>query len=252
LVFRPAGHGALLENLNNLHGDLVFVRTIDNILHQDRHGEVSRWKKILGGYLVDLQETVFDLLSQLISEAASEANIAGAEALCRSRLGLEAMPANLKNLPFQARRDYWIDRLNRPIRVCGVVRREKDPGGAPFWVTDRDGKESLQLVERAQIDATSRQQLEVWEAAEFFNPVDIVCGVRDVHGKPFELDRFKDPGSASSTTKMQGNQLLKTLEMPGLWNGSMAYWNTVFIEVPRSTFQPVKTVLDLLKPEHQG
>lgn len=138
--------------------------------------------------------------------------------------------------------------LNRPVRVCGVVPRESEPGGAPFWVKGAaSGIETVRIVERAEVNMKAPDQSQIWESASYFNTVDIVCGVRDFQGHPFNLLNFRDAGATFVTTKLWKGRLLRSLELPGLWNGSMANWNTVFVETPRSTFRPVKTALDLLK-----
>ena len=202
LLFRPAGHGALISNLSALRGDIVAVKNIDNILPPSRVEEVVRWKTILIGVLVECQE-------QAHASAA------------------------------------------RPIRVCGVVRNEGEPGGAPFWVSAGGAAPTIQIVEAAQVDARSESQQAVFASSTHFNPVDVVCGVRDASGQPFELDAFVDPDTAFVSHKSFEGRNLVALERPGLWNGAMARWSTVCVEVPASTFAPVKTVLDLLRPQHQ-
>jgi hypothetical protein len=251
LVFRPGGHGALIRNLDAMRGDVVFIRTVDNILPEDQHKNVARNKMVLGGFLISLQRGVFRHLQKLCSERLSAEAIRAAEDFGRSCLFLKA-PEDLKHRSIQLQKEYWAGHLNRPLRVCGVVPRKEEPGGAPFWVDGPGGTETLQIVEEAEVDLKSPDQRYIWESSQYFNPVDIVCGVRDFQGRSFNLFDFRDPGTTFVTTKSWEGRRLQSLELPGLWNGAMAQWNTVFVEVPKSTFRPVKTVLDLLTPVWSG
>ena len=201
LLFRPAGHGALLENLQALGGDLVTIKNIDNVVPFARSRDVVRWKRLLIGYLVTIQPS---------------------------------MPKD------------------RPLRVCGVVKNEGEPGGAPFWVRRGDGQTSPQIVEASQTDAEDPEQRRIFESATHFNPVDLVCAVRTPDGDSVDLRAFVDDSAVFVTTKTYEGRTLSALERPGLWNGAMANWHTVFVEVPAATFAPVKTVFDLLRPEHQS
>ncbi|HWN43507.1 MAG TPA: DUF4301 family protein [Thermoanaerobaculia bacterium] len=242
LLFRPGGHGALLDNLASLAGfgwDLVLLKNIDNVVPDGRKPLVNGWKKALSGYLLALQERIFRVLERLESDPATldEASKLVEEELSRP-------------IPVGAdRRQFVIEALNRPLRVCGVVRNQGEPGGGPFWVEDACGQLSLQIVESSQIDPKIRQ--EMLAGSTHFNPTDIVCALRDRHGAPYDLHRFVDPTTVFISSKSHEGRPLKALERPGLWNGAMAGWNTVFVEVPDETFAPVKTVLDLLRPEHQ-
>jgi len=197
LVFRPGGHGALLENLNDLQGDLILIKNIDNISHSRLWPEQLRWKKIL--------------LGVLLRERAAD----------------------------------------RPTRVCAVVRNTGEPGGGPFWVHGRDGRSTRQIVESAQVDLQHPDQKRIFDSATHFNPVDLACSLRDASGHTFDLHRFRDDEAVFVSSKSKDGKQLLALELPGLWNGAMAYWHTIFVEVPLETFNPVKTILDLLRPAHQ-
>ena len=250
LLFRPAGHGALLSNLHELHGDVVFIKNIDNVVPDHLKEPCSHYQRILGGLLVGLQDTVFSFLTQLESGATSPALLERITEWANQSLAL-AIPNQWheRTIPQKAR---WLFTwLNRPIRVCGMVPHVNQPGGGPFWVGQEDGATSLQIVEASQVDPDSPAQQEVFASSTHFNPVDMVCGVRDYQGRPFHLDRFVDPDTGFIAQKSYKGKELKALELPGLWNGGMANWHSVFVEIPRETFNPVKTVLDLLLPEHQ-
>lgn len=250
LLFRPAGHGALIENLNDLDGDVVLVKNIDNIQPDRSRAATARWKKILGGLLLDLQGRGFDLVRRLGSGRADPETLVEARAFVSSRLGRE-VPAAVAAGGVDAQRAFLLSCLERPIRVCGVVRNTGEPGGGPFWVRGKDGNTTRQIVESAQIDVRSPGQQGISAASTHFNPVDLACGLRDARGRRFDLHAFVDPNAVIITRKSSGGRELQALERPGLWNGAMAHWNTVFVEVPGETFTPVKTVLDLLRPEHQ-
>ncbi|MBN2233151.1 MAG: DUF4301 family protein [Deltaproteobacteria bacterium] len=250
LVFRPGGHGALLINLAKLHGDLVFIKNIDNVVPDRLKAETCRWKKALGGLLVEIQDEVFPLLRQL-EEQPDDAAVVARAADCGWRYGCIELPAALAGSGTVARAAFWFERLHRPVRVCGMVKNDGEPGGGPFWVRDGQGRVTPQIVESAQVDHDVDLQECAWLAATHFNPVDLVCGLRDFRGRPFDLSRFVDPATAFISRKSAGGRDLKALEHPGLWNGAMARWITLFVEVPLPTFNPVKTVFDLLRPEHQ-
>lgn len=250
LVFRPGGHGALLANLNSLDGDIIFIKNIDNVVKDALKPITVRYKKLLGGYLVELQDQIFDYLRRLSSHPDVDAGLlADCEAFCRDKLNF-APPRRRDAHGSGEKREFLFKMMNRPLRVCGVVRNEGEPGGGPFWVRGHDTGESLQIVEEAQVDASSEEQRRIWREASYFNPVDLVCGVRDFRGRKFDLNRFSDPDDFLVTRKTQDNREVKALELPGLWNGAMAFWNTIFIEVPIETFNPVKEVRDLLRPQH--
>lgn len=250
LLFRPGGHGALLRNLNELQGDIVCIKNIDNITPDRIKVETVIWKKILGGYLLALQEQAALYMNMLDSGGWNPSDLAEMEDFCRLKLFLRPPPA-FDGFSAREKAGYLFEKLNRPFRVCGMVKNEGEPGGGPFWVNEDDGSQSLQVVEKNQFDAGSDEQVSAWNASTHFNPVDLVCGLRDYRGRPFDLHRFSDGESFMVTRKSHQGRSLKALEHPGLWNGGMAHWNTVFAEVPLSTFAPVKTVEDLLRPEHR-
>ncbi len=241
LLFRPAGHGALLENLNEIDADLIFIKNIDNISIDRYPSATIEHKKILGGKLIEVQAKVFSLLKEL-ETTCSEQRLIGMNQWVRKELGFDSS-VDLD------RGALW-DHLNRPIRVCGMVKNEGEPGGGPFWTATDKGR-SLQIVEGAQVNFNIMEQKQIFESATHFNPVDIVCGVKNYKNEKFNLLEFRDLSSGIITQKSQGGRDLKAQELPGLWNGAMSYWHTVFVEVPLSTFNPVKTINDLLKPAHQ-
>jgi len=249
LVFRPGGHGALLRNLNTIEADLVFIKNIDNVVMDRLKGEILEWKKVLGGYLLTIQKRIFGYLESLASSPSPPDPVEEIAGFLKEDLG-ESLPERLGDTD-RKRRDYLMDRLNRPIRVCGMVRNVGEPGGGPFWVKDSTGPASPQIVEKAQVDSGSEEQQGVFSAATHFNPVDIVCGIKDFRGRTFDLARYMDPEAVIITRKTKNGRELKALEHPGLWNGSMARWITLFVEVPSKTFNPVKTVNDLLREAHQ-
>jgi hypothetical protein len=246
LVFRPGGHGALIENLNDFGGDIVLVKNVDNVVPEHLAGLTILWKQVLAAYLVRLEEQIHRHLSILEGPPHASA-LEEAASFARRELSLDLPVGG----DFAARRERLVRRLDRPLRVCGVVENTGEPGGGPFWVRGADGYLSLQIIESAQVDQGDPGQRAIFGASTHFNPVDIVCGVRDRRGEPFDLRRFADPRAVFLSRKSSGGRELKALELPGLWNGAMADWNTVFVEVPLKTFNPVKTVLDLLRPEHQ-
>lgn len=238
LLFRPAGHGALIGNLGKIDADIVFVKNIDNVTTDARRSDTVLYKKALAGVLLALQERIFEYLMAL--------EVPGAE--------LEPIAAFIENeLCVKLPKDYGTallrQVLDRPIRVCGMVRNEGEPGGGPFWVAGADGLETLQIAESNQIAPEKR---ELMRSATHFNPVDLVCSFRTSKGGRFDLREFVDPATGFVSRKSDGGRELLAQELPGLWNGAMARWNTVFVEVPITTFSPVKVVTDLLRPEHQG
>jgi hypothetical protein len=247
LLFRPGGHGALIENLNDLRGDVVAIKNIDNVAAEHLQELTVIWKKILIGHLVATQARVFRYLTLLREETTPPELVAEAADFARSELCLAPDP----ELSLSEQRRVLADKLDRPIRVCGVVRHTGEPGGGPFWVRSANGTTTLQIVEQAQVDAADRAQQEVFASATHFNPVDLVCGVSNAQGHPFDLKRFVDSDAVFIAQKFKDGRPIKVLERPGLWNGAMARWNTIFIEVPSETFNPVKTVTDLLRPAHQ-
>ena len=251
LLFRPSGHGALIDNLSELQADIVHLQNIDNVLPDHLRAETVRWKQLLIGHLLVNQRRVFDYLSRLaVRERISRHLLDEAQTFVEHQLAVPG-PADFHTLDVDMRRSFLIERLDRPIRVCGMVPNIGEPGGGPFWIRDPHGVLMRQIVERAQVEPDSSQQQSVYASATHFNPVMIVAGVRGWRGQPFELRQFIDPEAVFIARKSQGGQALKTLERPGLWNGGMAHWNTIFVEVPAINFAPVKTVNDLLRPEHQ-
>ena len=247
LLFRPAGHGALIENLNDIDADLIFIKTVDNVAPDRLKVDTVAYKKALGGLLVQLQEEAFALLETLDQVGPDEdlnreiATFLEEELSCR-------LPGNYAQMTAEARASLLHSLLDRPIRVCGMVRNEGEPGGGPFWVNDPNGAQSLQIAESSQI---APAQIELMKKATHFNPVDLVCGVKDYKGKKFDLLRYVDQSTGFISNKSKDGRALKAQELPGLWNGAMARWNTVFVEVPITTFSPVKVVNDLLRPQHQ-
>ena len=250
LLFRPGGHGALIENLNELYGDFVYVKNIDNVQTDHVKRSVLHWKKALGGYLVKLQRETFERVRKLRKRQPSVAALDEAIDFAGSRLAVE-LNGRLDPLSHQERSAYLIDRLDRPLRVCGVVPNTGEPGGGPFWVRGPDGRISKQIVEGAQIDPESEGQQALLRASTHFNPVDLVCALRNDEGRPYDLQRYIDNDAVIIASKSAGGRELKALERPGLWNGGMAEWNTILVETPLETFSPVKSILDLLRPEHQ-
>lgn len=250
LLFRPGGHGSLLGNLSALSGDIVYLKNIDNVVPDYLKEETGGWKRAVGGLLVEIQRRVFHCLKRISAGEISDEVFEAALAVFTGDLS-GSVPEGFGNWPRDRKASFFIDALDRPIRVCGMVRNEGEPGGGPFWVKEKDGTLSRQIIEAAQVDPGSASQRKLFAAAAHFNPVDLACGLRDVRGKPFDLTRFVDPDTVLVSRKSRDGKDLKALEHPGLWNGGMARWLTVFVEVPVSTFNPVKTVTDLLRPSHQ-
>jgi hypothetical protein len=251
LLFRPGGHGALLSNLANIGGDLIYIKNIDNIL-PDRLRELTiLWEKVLGGLLVETQKTVFGYVRQLEEGSRDAGLFEMAMDFAKNRF-LIPEPKAFKEWSVEKKRNFLLNRLNRPLRVCGMVKNEGEPGGGPFWVEGRDGNLSVQIVERAEIDPQSNEQQAIWGSSSHFNPVDLVCAVRDFRGNSFHLEDYVNPEAVFISQKSKDGRDLRSLELPGLWNGAMAEWITLFVEVPIATFSPVKTINDLLKPEHQA
>ena len=237
LLFRPAGHGALITNLNELNADIIFVKNIDNVTTDERKSDTVDYKKALAGELLRLQAKAFELLRGFERGEDREAE---AVAFLRDELCCK--------LPENASRELIIKSLDRPIRVCGMVKNEGEPGGGPFWVRDDEGREQLQIAESSQI---AKEDMHLMKEATHFNPVDLVCGVMRYDGTKYNLTQYTDPKTGFISSKSAGGRELRAQELPGLWNGAMANWNTLFVEVPITTFSPVKVVQDLLRPEHQ-
>lgn len=250
LLFRPAGHGALIENLNDIDADLVFIKNIDNVVPDELKETTVTYKKVLATVLLDAQKQLFRLQELLDAEAVSEGYLTEADAFLQTTLCVTP-PANFVSLSEAEKLAYYRQKLDRPIRACGMVKNVGEPGGGPFWAKNADGSVSLQVVESAQIDMDNAEQKTLFEQATHFNPVDLVCSLKNRHGEKYNLPDFRDPLTGFITAKSKDGKDLKAQELPGLWNGAMADWNTLFVEVPLITFNPVKTVNDLLRAEHQ-
>ncbi len=250
LYFRPSGHGALLKNLNAIDADLIFISNIDNVVVKHYKAEVAKYKKVLAGILLEQQEKVFEYIHKLQNETLSENTINEIAEFLTRELNV-SISEEFEKYSHKYKIEYLLEALNKPIRVCGMVKNEGEPGGGPFWVKNESGKISLQIVESAQINKKNKEQKKILANATHFNPVDIVCSIKNYKGEVFDLQEFVDHKTAFVTMKTKLNYNIKALELPGLWNGSMAHWNSIFVEVPITTFNPVKTVNDLLKPPHQ-
>ena len=247
LTFRPGGHGALIENLNNLDADIIFIKNIDNVIQN--HKEINiLYKKVLAGILIELQQQIFNYLNDI--EKNEEVDLSEIIAFAKKSLNIK-FPDGFSKYTLENKISYVQNILDRPIRICGIVKNEGDTGGGPFWVRDSEGTVSLQIVETSQIDLANADQARILANATHFNPVDLVCGLRNHRNQKFDLAQFVDYNSGFIVEKNKDGAPLKGYELPGLWNGAMAKWITVFVEVPLITFNPVKTVNDLLKPAHQ-
>lgn len=251
LFFRPSGHGALLANLNDLQADVLFIKNIDNVTVSSLEQEVAAYKNMLAGLLLELQQQSFDYLKKIDDTSISNDLIIEIEQFLQQQL-CTVFPNNYVKFAPAHQLEYLHDRLNRPLRICGMVKNEGEPGGGPFWVKNQKGEISLEIVESAQVDKKDKKQQQIFKSGTHFNPVDIVCGLKDYRGNKFDLLNYCDPDTGFITYKSRLGKDIKAQERPGLWNGGMAYWNTVFVEVPLLTFNPVKTVNDLLKPAHQN
>ena len=249
ILFRPGGHGALIENLNDLESDVVFIKNIDNVVPDKLKDTTVRYKKIIAGVLVSRQKKVFEYIRLLESGKYDRTHLL--EIIHFVQDELCTRNPDTKDLEDSELAIYLIKKLNRPIRVCGMVLNQGEPGGGPFWAYNSDGTISLQILESTQIDLNNSVKKAMFEQGTHFNPVDLVCAIRDYQGKKFKLTDFVDPKTAFISYKSKNGKDLKALELPGLWNGAMSDWNTIFVEVPALTFNPVKTVNDLLRPEHQ-
>ncbi len=251
LLFRPGGHGALIENLNEIQADIVFIKNIDNVVVDQDLEVVAESKKMLAGVLLKVQDRAFGYAKLLEGGEVSPEQLDEIQSFVEKSLNVK-LPAQKEEGDLEEQRKLLLDKINRPIRVCGMVKNEGEPGGGPFWVEDAQGNISLQIIESAQIDLNNPQQRAILRNSTHFNPVDLVCGIRNHKGEKYDLLDFVDHKQGFITGKTQEGRELKALELPGLWNGAMAFWNTIFVEVPLITFNPVKTVNDLLKPTHQG
>ena len=249
LLFRPGGHGALIENLNEIDADVIFIKNIDNVVPDRLKPETVEYKQVIAGVLVSLQEKAFGYLRLLDTGNYTHEQLE--EIIRFVQQDLCCRKADIKHLEDAELVIYLRKKLNRPMRVCGVVKNVGEPGGGPFLTYNQDGTVSLQILESSQIDKSNSEYMEMFTKGTHFNPVDLVCAVKDYKGQPFDLPKFVDRTTGFISSKSKNGKELKALELPGLWNGAMSDWNTVFVEVPLGTFNPVKTVNDLLREQHQ-
>lgn len=249
LLFRPGGHGALIENLNDLDADIVFIKNIDNVVPDRLKSDTINWKMILAGKLVSLQKRTFNYLHKLESCSCTREELEEMSDFLQNELYCKLH--NVDTLDNASLTNYLHKKLNRPIRVCGMVKNVGEPGGGPFLAYNQDGTISLQILESSQIDKNNEASMRMFTEGTHFNPVDLVCAIKDYKGQAFDLTNYIDKSTGFISSKSKNGRELKALELPGLWNGAMSNWNTVFVEVPLDTFNPVKTVNDLLREQHQ-
>lgn len=248
ILFRPGGHGALIENLNDLDSDVVFIKNIDNVVPDHLKESTITGKKLLAGILINAQNRIFEYMRLLDSGKYTGKQLKTIQDFVQNTLCCHGNTAGLD----QAQLAAWLHaKLNRPLRVCGMVKNVGEPGGGPFLAYNPDGTVSPQILESSQIDLNDSRKKEMFTKGTHFNPVDLVCGLKDYKGQRFNLPQHVDPATGFISSKSKNGRELKALELPGLWNGAMSDWNTIFVEVPLSTFNPVKTVNDLLRPQHQ-
>ncbi len=250
LLFRPGGHGALIENLNEQDADVIFIKNIDNVVIDNNLEAVGNSKKMLGGLLLKLQRATFGYAEELDNDPDTE-KINEIATFAADQLNV-VLPDGFQNMGNDEKQAVLKKYINRPIRICGMVKNEGEPGGGPFFIKDGQGNISLQIIESAQVDMSDSAQVSILKNSTHFNPVDLVCGVKNYKGEKYDLIQFVDHKQGFITDKTKDGKDLKAMELPGLWNGAMAFWNTIFVEVPLVTFNPVKTVNDLLKPSHQA
>ncbi|GAB3180254.1 DUF4301 family protein [Telluribacter humicola] len=249
LLFRPAGHGALLENLAGLDADVIFTKNIDNVVPDRLKDTTITYKKALAGILLSYQKRIFSYIEKL-EKGQDAALLEELDRFFQEELSVRP-PQGYTSWSDDEKAAYFLRKLDRPLRVCGMVKNEGEPGGGPFWADNADGSASLQIVESAQVDMDNESQKSIFKNATHFNPVDLVGAMKNRHGQAYDLRRFRDPMTGFVSNKSKDGKDLKAQELPGLWNGSMADWNTLFVEVPLVTFNPVKTVNDLLREQHQ-
>lgn len=249
MLFRPGGHGALIENLNEQQADIIFIKNIDNVVIDDNLTAVGNSKKMLGGLLLSIQEKAHTYIKEL-EKGAGSGKLKDISDFAKGQLNV-VLPDDFDQMGEVIKTKLLKEKLDRPIRICGMVKNEGEPGGGPFFIKDAEGNISLQIIESAQIDMGDSGQVSILKNATHFNPVDLVCGIKNHKGEKYDLMKFVDHKQGFITDKTKDGKELKALELPGLWNGAMAFWNTIFVEVPLVTFNPVKTVNDLLKPSHQ-
>lgn len=249
IVFRPGGHGALIENLNDQDADIIFIKNIDNVVPDQLKQATTDYKKIIAGKLVEVQTKIFDYLNKLEVSLVSDAELK--EMLAFNETVLVNLKEEIGKASQTEQIEYLKTKFNRPIRVCGMVKNTGEPGGGPFLTVNSDGTVSTQILESSQIDLSNPAEKEKMMNSSHFNPVDLVCAVKNYKGEKFNLLEYTDPATGFISSKSKNGKELKALELPGLWNGAMSNWNTLFVEVPIETFNPVKTVNDLLRTEHQ-
>jgi hypothetical protein len=249
LVFRPGGHGSLIENLNHLDADIVLIKNIDNVTLDRYKTDTIIYKSLLISLLLHARKQIFDCLNMFDTRLASLEEIQKVESFLENMFFIH-FEKEYYDLPLSERQMYLYRTLDRPVRVCGMVKRENEPGGGPFWVKDADGKLSLQIVETSEMNLSNAQQQEILERSAFFNPVDLVCSIKNHRGIPFNLLDYIDHSRYFISEKSYEGRTLKAIENPGLWNGAMSRWLTVFVAVPLTTFTPVKTINDLLQKGH--
>ena len=250
LLFRPGGHGALIQNLNDLKKEIIFIKNIDNVVPDRLKTTTYDYKKVLGGYLFRLQQQQFEYLNLLDEGCLANDEIEEIANFAKEKLMID-IPNFFKTYNEIEKIDFLYDKLNRPMRICGMVKNEGEPGGGPYWVRNTNDEISLQIVESSQIDHNNEKQEAIFQSATHFNPVDLVCATYDFNGNPFDLNDYIDYNTGFISKKSKDGKDLKALELPGLWNGAMADWINIFVEVPVITFNPVKTVNDLLRDNHQ-
>ena len=250
IVFRPGGHGALIENLSDIDSTVVFIKNIDNVVPDSRRESTIRYKKVLAGVLIEAHDTIEKYIDILKAGTPSRAMLNEMVDFLKSTLA--TTDEHIADMSDAELARYLLGKFNRPIRVCGMVVNEGEPGGGPYIVYNADGSASPQILESTQIDTANPEATSMMKTATHFNPVDLVCYIKDVDGNKFDLKKFVDPETGFISEKSLGGRDLRALELPGLWNGAMSDWSTIFVEVPASTFNPVKTVNDLLRPVHQA
>ncbi len=247
LMFRPGGHGALIENLNDINAEVVFIKNIDNVVPESQREPTLRYKRILGGVLVSNRRIIDEYITMLETDSSPDLT---EEVACYMRGELCINAPEYDKLRGNELAAWMRAKLDRPLRVCGMVRNEGEPGGGPFIAYNPDGSSSPQILESTQIDISNPKYADMLKRASHFNPVDLVCYIKDARGRKYDLRRYVDPDTGFISEKSSKGKELRALELPGLWNGAMSDWNTIFVEVPMSTFNPVKTVNDLLRPSH--
>ena len=250
LVFRPGGHGALIQNLNAIDSTVVFVKNIDNVVPDSFRDATVRYKKVIAGVLIQNHDLVARYVDMLRNKQYTSADLNDMVSYLREVFCVKDV--RFDSLKGEELADLLLSMLNRPMRVCGMVRNEGEPGGGPYIARNPDGSFSPQILESTQIDMDNPEYKAMVSQATHFNPVDLVCYIRDIDGKKFDLPAHVDLATGFISSKSLHGRELKALELPGLWNGAMSDWLTIFVEVPIATFNPVKTVNDLLRPVHQG